>query len=239
MEEFGMGEKILLNELEKVDDYALMFNPHFSLEPHKTALIIIDMQYASACRTTGLGKLLKEKGKEKLGHYRFDRIENVVVPNILNLLNFFRKSKLRVIYLTIGSQLPDYSDFPYNCKKLAMAFGNIRGSKNHEILEELKPIKGELVLNKTTMSAFNSSSIGAMLRFMGIEYLILTGVSTNSCVEGTARDAADMGYKCIIADDACGAASQHLHDATLENFRRLLGRVEKVEVIIKELEENL
>jgi nicotinamidase-related amidase len=74
---------------------------------------------------------------------------------------------------------------------------------------------------------------------MGIEYLLFTGVSTNSCVEGTARDAADIGYKCIIVDNACGAASQRFHDATCENFQRLLGRVEKVDAVIKELEDAL
>jgi len=222
----------------KPDDYAALFNPGFSLDPGKTGLLVIDMQYATACRTTGLGKLLKESGQEDLGSYRFDRIEKRVVPNISRLLDFFRTHGLRVIYITIGPQRSDYNDLPLSLKALAEAVENRKGLPNHEILRELRPEEAERIVNKTTMSAFNSSTIDSVLRSLGIDSLILTGVSTNSCIEGTARDAADHGYKCVIAEDACGAASQKLHEAALENFRRLLGRVESTEAIIKELRKH-
>ena len=65
----------------KPDDYAALFNPGFSLDPGETGLLVIDMQYATACRTTGLGKLLKESGQEDLGSYRFDRIEDTLLQN--------------------------------------------------------------------------------------------------------------------------------------------------------------
>ncbi len=223
----------------KPNDYASCFNPGFSLESRKTALLVIDMQYATACRTTGLGKLLKEKGQEELGTYRFERIEKWVVPNTLRLLVFFRKHGLKVIYITVGSESSDYRDLPPNLRPLAQAVENREGLPNHNILDELKPAQGEPVLNKATMSAFNSSLIDSVLRSRGIEYLIFTGVSTNSCVEGTARDAADKGYHCIIAEDACGAANENLHLASLENFKRLLGRVETVRSITQELEKDL
>jgi biuret amidohydrolase len=222
----------------KKSDYTDLFNIGFLLDPERTGLLVIDMQYATACRKTGLGKLLKESGQEALGSYRFDRIEKWVIPNLSTLLSFFRNNNLRVIYVTIGSQLPDYSDLAPHLKSLSEAVGNRKGLPNHEILRELKPEQGEWIVNKTTMSAFNSSPIDSVLRSGGIEYLIFAGVSTNSCVEGTARDAADQGYKCVIAEDACGAASQNLHEATLENFGRLLGRVETTETIIGELREH-
>ena len=224
--------------MRQSDDYASLFNPRFSLEPRKTALLVIDMQYATACRTAGLGRFLKEKGQEELGAYRFDRIEKWVVPNTLRLLDFFRKHGLEVIYITVGSESSDYGDLPPNLRPLAQSVENREGLPNHNILDEFKPAQGEPVLNKATMSAFNSSLIDSVLRSRGIEYLIFTGVSTNSCVEGTARDAADKGYKCIIAEDACGAASEDLHLASLENFKRLLGRVETVKRITEELEKN-
>jgi nicotinamidase-related amidase len=65
--------------------------------------------------------------------------------------------------------------------------------------------------------------------------MVFTGVSTNSCVEGTARNAADRGYRCLLVEDGCGAASQRLHDATCENFQRLLGRVESCDAVLAEL----
>jgi nicotinamidase-related amidase len=223
----------------KKSDYADLFHPRFSLDPRETALLVIDMQYATACRTTGLGRLLKEGGQEELGSYRFDRIEKSVIPNISTLLTFFRKNRLKVIYVTIGSQRPDYSDLTPHLKPLAEAVENRKGLPNHEILRALKPEQGEWIVNKTTMSAFNSSLIDSVLRSGGIECIIITGVSTNSCVEGTARDAADKGYKCVIAEDACGAASEDLHRASINNFKRLLGRVESTARMIQELKENL
>jgi nicotinamidase-related amidase len=220
-------------------DYTDLFNTGFSLDPRRTGLLVIDMQCATACRQTGLGKLLKESGQEELGSYRFDRIEKWVIPNISTLLGFFRTNRLKVIYVTIGSHLPDYSDLAPHLKSLAEAVGNRKGLPNNEILRDLKPEQGEWIVNKTTMSAFNSSPIDSVLRSAGLEYLVFTGVSTNSCVEGTARDAADKGYRCVIAEDACGAASEDLHRASINNFKRLLGRVESTARMIQELEENL
>ena len=60
-------------------------NASFLLEPSRTALVIVDMQYASGCRTTGLGKIMKEKGQETVVEYRFRRIENVALPKISHL----------------------------------------------------------------------------------------------------------------------------------------------------------
>lgn len=220
-------------------DYALQFNPVFTLDPERVALVVVDMQYASASRLEGLGRALEERGQEPLGFYRFERIETVVVPTIRRLLDFFRARQLRRVYLTVGSELPDFSDLLPHMRAFAEAVGNTRGRRAHEIREDLAPLPGEAVLNKTTMSAFHSSGFERLLRSWGVEQLVLTGVSTNSCVEGTARDAADRGYRCLIVEDGCGAASPRLHDAACENFRRLLGRVDSCDAVLAELEAAL
>jgi nicotinamidase-related amidase len=93
-------------------DYFEDFQNNFNLEPIKTALIAVDLQYGSASRTAGLGKLLQQERKSELGSYRFDRIEQFVVPNVRRLLAFFRENQLRVIHLTLGSLMNDYSDIP-------------------------------------------------------------------------------------------------------------------------------
>src|SRR5262249_28334379 len=186
-------------------------------------------------RLTGLGRALKGKGQETLGAYRFDRIENVVVPTVRRLLDFFRSRGLRVIYLTVGSELPDFSDLLPHMRAFAEAIGNTRGQREHEVLDEIAPAPGEPVLNKTTMSAFHSSGFERLLRSWGVQQLLFTGVSTNSCVEGTARDAADRGYRCLIVEDGCGAATQSLHDETCANFQRLLGRVDTADAVLAEL----
>ena len=216
-------------------DYASLFNPPFELDRRSVALVVVDMQYASASRRDGLGALLKAKGFEDRGAYRFDRIEQVVTPTIQRLLVAFRRDKLPVVYLTVGSELPDFSDMLPGMRRFAEAIGNTEGAKEHRILDELMPLPGEAVVNKTTMSAFHSSGFERLIQAMGRTQLCFTGVSTNSCVEGTARDAADRGFQCVIVEDGCGAASGELHDATCRNFARLLGRVATAREVLREL----
>ena len=218
-----------------VQDYAHQFNPGFRLEPGRVALVVVDMQYASGSRHEGLGRLLKDQGREAQGTERFDRIETVVVPTIQRLLEVFRARGLRVVFLTVGSELPDFSDLPPHMRPMAEAVGNTRGRREHEILDALGPRPDEPVLNKTTMSAFHSSGFERLLRAWGVDQLAFTGVSTNSCVEGTARDAADRGFRCVLVEDGCGAASRRLHEAACENFGRLLGRVDGSARVIAEL----
>lgn len=221
--------------MRPTNDYTLDFTPHFSLDRQKTALVVVDMQYASACQTTGMGRLLAERGQAELGCYRYDRIERLVVPTIQRLLEFFRRESLRVLYLTIGSEVPDYSDLHPHMRMFAEAVGNTKGNIEHEILAELKPAPGELVINKTTMGAFNSTPLDVVLRAMGVTDLVFVGVSTDLCVETTARDAADRGFHCVMVDDGCATGSQELHDASLRVFQRMLGRVETADAVVDEL----
>jgi nicotinamidase-related amidase len=217
-------------------DYAHQFNPGFVLDPRTVALVVVDMQYASGSRDHGLGRNLKTRGQEGLGAYRFDRIERTVIPTIQRLLAAFRTRGLRLVYLTVGSELPDYSDLLPHMRAFAQSAHNTRGNPEHEILDALAPRPGEAVLNKTTMSAFHSSGFERLVRTWGVEQLVFTGISTNSCVEGTARDAADRGFRCLLVEDGCGAASQALHEATCANFARLLGRVASSAEVLGELE---
>jgi nicotinamidase-related amidase len=219
-----------------MSDYAHQFNPGFGLDPRTVALVVVDMQYASGSRDHGLGRGLKARGQEALGAYRFDRIEQTVVPTIQRLLAYFRQRRLKLVYLTVGSELPDYSDLLPHMRAFAESAGNTRGNHEHEILDALAPRAGEAVLNKTTMSAFHSTGFERLVRAWGVEQLVFTGISTNSCVEGTARDAADRGFRCLLVEDGCGAASQTLHDATCTNFARLLGRVASSAQVLAELE---
>jgi nicotinamidase-related amidase len=80
-------------------------------------------------------------------------------------------------------------------------------------------------VNKTTLGAFNSSSIEMVLRQLGVASLIVTGVSTNCCVETTARDAADRGFACVIVDEATADYDPGSHEATLRAFHFNFGRV--------------
>lgn len=234
-----------MNEIESnvaapQNDYITGLSASFEINPAKAALVVIDMQYATGSRNAGLGKKLASEGKlEALAGERFARIENVVVPNLRRMLSFFRENGLRVIYITIGSEMEDYSDAPPHMVLLFKGTNNRRGQLEHEIVEEVKPREGEPVVNKTTVSAFTSSGIDSLLRSMGIEYLLFAGVSTNMCVGTTARDAADRGYRCVLIEDCCGAPQNEYHRWEIVNFQRLFGRVESSEKLMAEIKRNL
>ena len=119
-----------------------------------TALLVIDMQNATGNRSMGLGALLAAEGKLDSADYRFSRIENVLVPNIRRLGDAFRAAGAPVIYITYGANLPDASDVPDHLKPIVIATNNIEGRPEHEIVDALKPLPGEMVLNKTTMGRF-------------------------------------------------------------------------------------
>jgi nicotinamidase-related amidase len=222
------------------NDYITALSASFEINPAKAALVVVDMQYATGSRKAGLGKKLAAEGKlEALAGERFARIENVVVPNLKRMLAFFREHGLRVIYVTVGSEMEDYSDAPPHMVLLFKGTNNRRGQLEHEIVEEVKPQPGEPVINKTTISAFTSSGIDSLLRSMGIEYVLFAGVSTNMCVGTTARDAADRGYRCVLIEDCCGAPQNEYHRWEIVNFQRLFGRVEGSEKLMAEMKRNL
>lgn len=216
-------------------DYLSGLVPPFRLLPARTALIVVDLQYASGSRGHGLGKRLEGAGRAEEGAYRFTRIETAVVPNVQRLLAVARDTGTRVVYLTVGSEMPDYSDLPRHMRGLAEWVGNTAGNREHEILDEVRPRHGELVLNKTTTSGFNSAPLDHALRAFGVPSLVIVGISTNSCVETTARDAADLGYETLVVEDACGAARLEYHQAALVSLGRQFGRVASTDEVIAEL----
>jgi biuret amidohydrolase len=216
-----------------IDDASKIFSVDFKVDPVSTGLLVIDMQKNGYYKDWGLGKIWQETMPEQ-ADYWFSRLHNTVVPNIQNLLDFFRNKHLRIIYIRVGPFLPDGSDMlerrrvrEENAKRL-LGLDHLfhLGSPELEIIDELKPQSGELVIDKNSASAFNSTNIDQLLRNMGIDSLVITGVATNACVETTARDAADRGYKSILVEDACATFhGQDVHDMTMRNFASLFGKV--------------
>lgn len=211
------------------------FTQPVPLHAERTALIVVDMQNATGNRNMGLGKLLADAGEAASADYRFSRIETVVVPNTDRLLRHFRSIGARVIYITYGANIPDCSDVPAHLADIVRATNNREGQKEHEIVAELTPEPGELVLNKTTMGAFRSTSIDTHLRAMGIDTVVVTGVSTNNCVAMTAMEACDSQYRVVVVSDATGTDSEEMQQATLNMLRRLWARVIDTDEVIGEL----
>lgn len=217
-------------------DYIQAYMPERPVDPARAALAIIDMQYATGSRQGALARKLQAEGSA-LADYRFDRIERFVLPNTLRLRERFRQLGRPVLHVTVGAAHADALDAPIHMRKLFVEFRNFVGSREHEILDELKPLPGEHVLRKTTIGAFASTNIDSLLRALGCEQLYLAGVSTNMCVETTAREAADRGYLVTLVEDACGTTHEDLHQVTMRNFQRLFGRVRATDEALGELRE--
>jgi biuret amidohydrolase len=211
-----------------VDRLPALAPVEFDLDLDRAGLVIIDMQYLDAHRDYGLGKNLKEHYPD-VWHYYFERVEKCVVPNTRRLLEEFRRRNLRVIHVTLGPVLPDGSDMvrlrqPKGSAGLKSLLHHV-GTFEHRILEELTPAAGEIVINKTSRGAFNSAAIERVLLNFRLETLIFAGVTTSACVDLTARDAADRGFKTAIVEDATAELDEVSHEATLRQFAVRWGRV--------------
>ena len=81
----------------------------------------------------------------------------------------------------------------------------VRGEAGHDIIAELYPAPGEPVIDKPGKGAFYATDLQAILLHKGIKQLIVTGVTTEVCVNTTVREANDRGYDCLVLDDCVGS----------------------------------
>ncbi|MGE0799370.1 MAG: cysteine hydrolase family protein [Lautropia sp.] len=217
-----------------MNDYLGAFVPRLAPDAAASALLLIDLQRATGARDGALGRKMKAEGS-RLTDYRFDRIERLVLPYAAGLAQAFRAAGRPVVHVTIGAAAPDAADAPAHMRLVFREFRNHVGSREHDVLDAVKPVPGDHMVRKTTIGAFASTGIDSLLRALGCGQLYLCGVSTNMCVESTAREAADRGYRVTLVEDACAATHADLHDAALRNFGRLFGCVRTTGQVLGEL----
>lgn len=213
--------------------------PSFSLEPARTALVLVDMQDAQCRPDRGLGKMVA--ATPGANEYFFGRIEAVIAAQ-QRLLEKFRRAGRPVVFLTIGPHSRDGSDLPAwkrrrneeIVRRAGVKYAG-RGDADHAILAELAPRDDEVVLNKSTFGGFAGTGLDLLLDGWGVTQLVVCGQATNVCVYMTAAEAADRGYESVVVGDACAAWSERLHDAFVENFGLLFGRTADSDEVIAEL----
>lgn len=213
------------------EDYVKEFNAERVTEPVRSALVIVDMQYATGHRTGALAQKMAAEGNS-VTDWRFDRIESLVIPNNQRLIKAMRAAGGKVVYVTIGAGLADCSDAPVHMRAFFQSVDNYEGQRAHQIIEELAPEPGDPIVRKTSIGAFASTGLDHLLRTLDREHLFMTGVSTNMCVETTAREAADRGYAVTLVEDACATTHKELHEGTMRNFARFFGKVRSTDEVI-------
>lgn len=205
--------------------------PRFEVDWTRAALLLIDMQNYGCNPEAGLAPMLSERYPE-IARYYLPRVTQTAVPNARRLLEGFRAAGRRVVFTRHGPLLADGSDMVARRRRDLESLESTgtpalwqRGTFEHEVIATLAPAAGELVLDKNTSSAFNSTGIEWLLRNMEVETLVLAGVATDMCVETTARDAADRGFNVIVVEDATATFFEHHHRAALSGFARVFGQV--------------
>ncbi|MBH0776550.1 cysteine hydrolase family protein [Nocardia bovistercoris] len=176
----------------------------FSFDPGATALLVIDMQ-RDFLLPGGFG--------ESLGN-DVALLRTVIEP-LAALIAATRAAGMPVIHTREG-HLPDLSD----CPPAKLERGNpsqrigdpgrfgrilVRGEYGHDIVDELAPIEGEVVIDKPGKGAFYATELAEVLAERGIRSLIVTGVTTEVCVHTTVREANDRGYECLVVSDCVGS----------------------------------
>ena len=194
-----------------------------NLQVASTALIVIDMQI-DFC---GEGGWISARGRD------LSPLRKPIGP-IAAVLEVMRGRGFPIIHTREGHR-PDLSDLPANKRWRSAEDGAeigamgplgrylVRGEPTWDIVPELAPAEGEIIIDKPGKSAFYATDLDAILRRAGIRNLVVTGVTTDCCVQSTLRDANDRGYECLLLEDCCAAALEVNHLAQIEMLRLVGG----------------
>jgi nicotinamidase-related amidase len=211
------------------------------VEEERPALIIVDMQNYYLKKTSAYWAYFNTLQPGCLD-YIMHRCESVVIPNIRLLLERFRGSSLPPVYLRLCGNSPDRSDLHHFFRESFLkgkraGFDGVyplAGEPCAEIIEDIRPLPGEAVIDKTTFSPFTATGIDGLLRTMGVTTLLFAGLSTSQCVETTARDASDRGYHVIHVEDAQADYDEASHIHSLCSSQGVCGGyVVKTEDVIR------
>ncbi|MEC9342258.1 MAG: isochorismatase family cysteine hydrolase [Pseudomonadota bacterium] len=171
------------------------------LDPAKTALVVIDMQ-RDFIEPGGFGDTL---GND------VSRL-TTIVPTVGALISLFRRQGLPVVH-TREAHRPDLSDCPPAKRlrgKLGLRIGDegamgrilVAGEPGNQIVAELAPVEGEIVIDKPGKGMFWATGLHETLQARGIAQLVFAGVTTEVCVQTSMREANDRGYECLLIEDA-------------------------------------
>lgn len=181
-----------------------------------TTLLFIDVQ--NFCAIPEGGEWAQMTPDEKSGMaYFFDEMSGRVIPNMRRLQAACRAARIEVMYTIIRNLTKDGRDRSLDYK--ITGFNVPSDSWDGRVIDALAPGDDEMVLPKTSSDVFHSTNIDYILRNLDTRHLVISGVVTDQCIEGSVRSACDKGYLVTLVTDACATYSQDRHDNSLRAIK--------------------
>ena len=187
------------------------------IDKTKTALVVIDLQKGIAAMPTQ------------------PHAPAAIIANAAKIADAFRKNQMPVFLVRVATS-PDGKDRLVPVIDGENAWAKMQMPADwSEIIPELGPKKGDIVITKKQWGAFYGTELDLQLRRQKIETIVLCGIATNIGVESTARFAFEYGYQQIFVEDAMGSRSAAEHEHAIQNTFPRIGRVRLTENILAEL----
>ncbi len=213
------------------------------LDPRAAALIVVDVQRYFVEPGGTFGRVLERVAPGSTRGY-FDRVESVVLPNLVRLLAAARARDMAIVFTGAGTAWGDGRDLPGWLREFDGLGLHTIGERvwphaadaAWRIDGRLGPRAGEPVLNKASSGPLASVRLDQLLRNRGVRTVLVSGLTTDVCVAQAARELADRDFSTVIVEDACTTLSDELHQATLEIFALSFGRVRATAEVLRLLD---
>ncbi|MFS0694266.1 isochorismatase family cysteine hydrolase [Streptomyces nitrosporeus] len=178
----------------------------------RPALLVLDL----------INELVHPEGKYSADGFCEQVAERGVLGRAATAIDRARRDGVPVVYVVVGFS-PGYADWPASSELFASAREDDRvvlGTWGTQVHDELKPADGEPVIEKRRVSPFFGTHLDLLLRNLGVNTLLLTGVTTDLVILSTAREGHDRDYHVEVLADAAAADSREAHETALKVIAR-------------------